>query len=47
MNVSLARAHGAPCPTAVLDGRTFPESEPQLLDALADLRAELSVQGAA
>ncbi|MEU9524429.1 PrpF domain-containing protein [Streptomyces sp. NPDC048210] len=46
MNVSLARAHGAPCPTAVLDGRTFPESEPQLLDALADLRAELSVQGA-
>ncbi|MFB6506598.1 MULTISPECIES: PrpF domain-containing protein [unclassified Streptomyces] len=46
MSVSLARAHGAPCPTAVLDGRDFPESEPQLLGALADLRAEMSGQGA-
>ncbi|MEV7298157.1 PrpF domain-containing protein [Streptomyces clavifer] len=46
MSVSLARAHGAPCPTVVLDGRTFPESEPELLRALADLRADLSVQGA-
>lgn len=47
MNVSLAKAHGAPCPTAVLDGRDFPQSDPQLLHALADLRAELAGQGAA
>ncbi|WP_327113564.1 hypothetical protein OG206_07595 [Streptomyces sp. NBC_01341] len=46
MNVSLAKAHGAPCPTVVLDGRVFPESEPELLDALAGLRADLSGQGA-
>ena len=45
MNVALAKAHGAPCPTAVLDGRDFPESDPQLLHALADLRAELAGQG--
>ncbi|CAM5637777.1 PrpF domain-containing protein [Streptomyces atroolivaceus] len=46
MTVSLARAHGAPCPTVVLDGRAFPESEPELLRALADLRSDLSGQGA-
>ncbi|MDK1475900.1 PrpF domain-containing protein [Streptomyces sp. 549] len=46
MNVSLAKAHGAPCPTAVLDGRAFSESEPELLSALADLRADLRGQGA-
>ncbi|MEU0127064.1 PrpF domain-containing protein [Streptomyces sp. NPDC006289] len=46
MNVSLAKAHGAPCPTAVLDGRSFPESESELLGALAELRADLSGQGA-
>ncbi|OEU96553.1 PrpF domain-containing protein [Streptomyces oceani] len=45
MNVSLAKAHGAPCPTAVLDGRDFPQSDPQLLNALADLRGELAGQG--
>lgn len=28
MNVSLAKAHGAPCPTAVLDGRSFPNPNP-------------------
>ncbi|MFE4454053.1 PrpF domain-containing protein [Streptomyces sp. NPDC056796] len=46
MNVSLAKAHGAPCPTVVLDGRAFPESGPELLDALTGLRADLSGQGA-
>ncbi|MEV3929290.1 MULTISPECIES: PrpF domain-containing protein [unclassified Streptomyces] len=47
MNVSLVKAAGAPCPTAVLDGRDLPESDPQLLSALADLRADLARQGSA
>ncbi|MGQ4712401.1 PrpF domain-containing protein [Streptomyces anulatus] len=47
MNVSLVKAAGAPCPTAVLDGRDLPESDPQLLSALADLRADLTRQGSA
>ncbi len=47
MIVSLVKATGAPCPTAVLDGRDLPESDPQLLSALADLRADLTLQGSA
>lgn len=46
MDVSLAKAHGAPCPTAVLDGRALPDTEPELLSALAGLRADLSGHGA-
>jgi len=45
MNVGLARAHGAPCPTAVLDGRTVPGTEAGLLDALAALRGRLAECG--
>ncbi|MEU9710869.1 PrpF domain-containing protein [Streptomyces sp. NPDC047967] len=47
MIVSLVKATGAPCPTAVLDGRDLPESGPQLLSALAGLRADLTRQGSA
>ncbi|MCF6524774.1 PrpF domain-containing protein [Streptomyces sp. JJ36] len=46
MTAALAHAQGAPCPTAVLDGRTLPETEPELLAALAELRAGLTERGA-
>ncbi|KAA0928607.1 PrpF domain-containing protein [Streptomyces apricus] len=47
MTVSLARAHGTPCPTAVVDARTMPESEPELLAQLTELRTALADHGAA
>ncbi|MEU2337853.1 PrpF domain-containing protein [Streptomyces sp. NPDC013172] len=47
MSVSLARAHGTPCPTAVVDARTLPESEPELLARLTQLRTVLADHGAA
>lgn len=47
MTVSLARAHGTPCPTAVLDARTLPDSEPELLARLTELRSALADHGAA
>lgn len=46
MTVTLARAHGTPCPTAVLDARTLPEAEPELLARLTELRATLVEHGA-
>ncbi|MBA2810470.1 hypothetical protein E0500_024510 [Streptomyces sp. KM273126] len=46
MTVTLARAHGTPCPTAVVDARTLPEAEPELLARLTELRATLVDNGA-
>ena len=44
---ALALAHGAPCPTAVLDGRELPESQSGQLRALTALRGELAARGSA
>lgn len=46
MTVTLATAHGAPCPTLVLDGRTLPGEENGLLAELTRMRTELSSRGA-
>ncbi|MEV7015242.1 PrpF domain-containing protein [Streptomyces sp. NPDC093991] len=46
MTISLARAHGTPCPTAVLDARALPDTEPELLARLSALRETLSAHGA-
>lgn len=46
MIATFARSHGAPCPTVVLDGRTLPEADPELLGALAGLRSDMSEHGA-
>lgn len=45
-SAGFAKAHGAPCPTVVLDGRALPASDPQLLGVLAALRTEMTARGA-
>ncbi|MBT2445532.1 hypothetical protein J7F03_00140 [Streptomyces sp. ISL-43] len=46
MSGYFANAHGAPCPTLVLDGRGLPEDTEELLERLASIRADLSAEGA-
>ena len=45
LSTALARAHGAPCPTAVLDARELPESQTGQLGSLTALRGELAARG--
>lgn len=46
MSGYFANAHGAPCPTLVLDGRGLPEETDELLERLAAIRADLGAGGA-
>ncbi|MFJ6937710.1 PrpF domain-containing protein [Streptomyces sp. NPDC101132] len=46
MSGYFANAHGAPCPTLVLDGQGLPEETDELLDSLTAIRADLSADGA-